>query len=122
MAVEENCPPPFTRAAAQLPGEPPLKRKFSELSTLSDATVPCTPVPSKPRYKARKEEEGSREAASPQITAPADGDSAVDDPQMCATHASPMYRYLRSLEVGSWIKIVAFSPERVSIGVLLLWM
>ncbi|CAL9206493.1 unnamed protein product [Musa hybrid cultivar] len=99
MAVEENCPPPFTRAAAQLPGEPPLKRKFSELSTLSDATVPCTPVPSKPRYKARKEEEGSREAASPQITAPADGDSAVDDPQMCATHASPMYRYLRSLEV-----------------------
>ncbi|CAL9081894.1 unnamed protein product [Musa textilis] len=100
MAVEENCPPPFTRAAAQLPGEPPLKRKFGELSTLSDAAVPCTPVPLKPRYnKAREEEEGSREAASAQIAAPADGDSAVDDPQTCATHASPMYRYLRSMEV-----------------------
>ncbi|KAJ8464266.1 hypothetical protein OPV22_026818 [Ensete ventricosum] len=96
MAVEENCPPPFIRAAAELPGEPSLKRKFSELSTISDATVvTCTPIPSKPRYKARKEEEGIREAASAQIAVSADGDS---DPHTCATDASPMYRYLRSVE------------------------
>ncbi|RRT66111.1 hypothetical protein B296_00032219 [Ensete ventricosum] len=102
MAVEENCPSPFIRAAAELPGEPSLKRKFSELSTISDATVvTCTPIPSKPRYKARKEEEGIREAASAQIAVSADGDS---DPHTCATQASPMYRYLRSVEVGWFLE------------------